>query len=75
MYEWRRQWTDSSPGSPAAARQAANRSSICRGEIRPPRSVSHSAVPPRRLLAPPALQHRVEQRGLGPQRHRAVHQH
>ena len=42
-YECRRQCTDSSPGSPAAARQAANRSSICRGEIRPPRSVSHSA--------------------------------
>jgi len=31
--------------------------------------------PPRRLLAPPALQHRLEQRGLGPQRHRAIHQH
>jgi hypothetical protein len=43
MYECRKQCTDSSRGSPAAARQAANRSSTCRGEIRPPRSVSHSA--------------------------------
>ena len=33
------------------------------------------AQPPRRLLAAPALQHRLEQRGLGPQRHRAIHQH
>ena len=32
--------------SPAAARHCANRSSICRGEIRPPRSVSHSAGQP-----------------------------
>ena len=31
--------------------------------------------PPGGLLPPPALQHRLEQRRLRPQRHRAVHQH
>jgi hypothetical protein len=33
------------------------------------------AQPPRGLLTAPALQHRIEQRGLGPQRHRAIRQH
>ena len=39
MYECRRQWTDSSRGSPAAARQAANRSSIERGGRISPRQI------------------------------------
>jgi hypothetical protein len=35
-YQWRKQYTLSSPGSPAAARASANRSSTERAEIRSP---------------------------------------